>query len=118
MENLELFGQMLMKNVRDKSVRYANSIVDGTAKARPHVEYYKKIESCSEEQKETIKAMLRVMIDHCIFDFLDMLDQNPETFGIIVRGDEKISLLHDEEDELHHALFNWFDDYGEFEHFI
>lgn len=118
MENLELFGQMLMKDVRDKSVEHANWIVDGTVKAPSRIELYKKIESCSEEQKEAIKTILRVGIDDCVFYLLDMLDQNPETFGIIVRGERKISLLHDEEDELHHALFDWFDNYGEFEHYI
>lgn len=118
MENSELFGRMLMERVRDKSVRKAESIVEGTAKPPRHIQYYKKIESCSEEQRETFKTILRVMIDDCVFNFLEMLDQYPEVFELIVHGEEKTSSLHDEEDELHHALFDWFDNYGEFEHFL
>lgn len=116
MNNLELFGRMLMKEVRDNSIACAYSIVDGTAKPPSYIRYHKIIESCSDEQKETIKKILMEMIDHCLFDFMNMLDQNPEIFEIIVHGEEKQSSLHDEEDELHHAVFDWFDYYSDFDY--
>lgn len=116
MENLELFGRMLMKKVRDKTIESAYSVVDGTAKAHLYIQCYKSIENCSDEQKETIKKMMMIMIDNCLFNFMDMLDQNPKTFEIIVHGEDKQSSLHAEEDELHHAVFDWFDYYSDFDY--
>ncbi len=114
--NADSFGKMLMKNVRDKVIEGMQEVMDGNVKAPSLVKLFKKIEDCSDEQKDAIKMLLKEAVDECLFEFMVMLDENPETVNLVIYNGQENSVLHDEYDDLHELLFDWFDYYSNYDY--
>lgn len=77
-KELEKFGQVFIKDVRDRAISDIDMVLEGKYlddEALAMSNSFKQLDSSS---KDFINNLIPNIIDSCLFDFLDMIEQNEE----------------------------------------
>jgi hypothetical protein len=82
---LDEFGKFLMENLRDKSIQFAEKMIEGEWKAPSFLEIQGRFSNFSDEEKKLVLACIIGSIDNGIHDFLFALQEQP-----------RINILYDE----------------------
>ena len=77
---LHLFGQILMKYVRDETISTWDMMLEGKMKGLTAQEVTSKMSSFSSEQVEILKWMLPKIVDQNLHNLLIMFEENDELF--------------------------------------
>lgn len=80
---LNKFGELLMKDVRDKTISHWDMILDGRMKGISGQQVKAKIDSFSDEQIEVLKWLIPKVIDENLHNLLTMVEEN-ETIKVEV----------------------------------
>lgn len=89
-KNLNLFGELLMKEVRDTSIQEMDKIIDGKMKG----EIAEKIQSeltQLEGNKEMLKKIIPSIIDRTLDSLLFCIEENPE-IELLYNGENLVDL--------------------------
>lgn len=82
---LDYFGQILIKNVRDKTICEFNMIIDGKMKDKESVMLYRNFKCMDKETKQIIKSIIPRIVDLGLHNFLWMFEED-ENIQILVQG--------------------------------
>ncbi len=74
-QSLDVFGEFLVKNLRDKGIGNAETLLSNTSKALSNLKLQTEINQFNESQKELIKEIVIKSIDVAIHDFLFSLQE-------------------------------------------
>lgn len=85
--NLDLFGKLLVSEVRDESIEKFNMIKLGRIKSDAARTLTEKLSKFSVEDLEVIDEVVLSSIDNVIHNFLWMLDRNDEVLEVRVIGE-------------------------------
>lgn len=89
-KNLNLFGELLMKEVRDTSIQEMDKIIDGKMKG----EIAEKIQSeltPLEGNEEILKKIIPSIIDRTLDSLLFCIEENPE-IELLYNGENLVDL--------------------------
>ena len=86
MNNLDKFGELLMKEVRDLTTEHYLMIKSGKMKSAIAQSIYANIQRLNEEDKSILDSVAGELIDRTISNFLRMLE-NSEEFTIAIEED-------------------------------
>ena len=75
---LDYFGEMLISNVRDKTIASWDMMVNGKMKGITAQQVREKISSFSDEQKEILRWLTPQITDTCLHYLLTMFEQSDE----------------------------------------
>lgn len=90
-EILDLFGKMMMENVRDESIDMAELIISGKMKDKRMMSVINELQDVSAEQKEAyIKIAIRA-VDITLSHFMWFIEQEDKV-DLIIRDDETYSI--------------------------
>ena len=117
MENevLNEFGEMFIKETRDRSIREMNWTIDGSVKAPSSLELSKQVQLFSDEQKETLRKVVFDAIDNTLFKVITMLEEHEENVKMTITKDGKTYNLPEISDGLGGELFGWIEQFSEYE---
>ncbi|MHC0440905.1 DUF6547 family protein [Flavobacterium sp. 3-210] len=74
-ESLEVFGEFLVKNLRDKGIANAETLLKNRSKASSNLKLLSALNQFTDPQKEIIKELVIKSIDAGIHDFLFALQE-------------------------------------------
>ncbi|WJS96923.1 hypothetical protein NYQ10_10810 [Flavobacterium johnsoniae] len=74
-QSLDIFGKFLVKNLRDKGIRNAETLLSNKSKAPSNLKLQTEISQFNESQKKLIKEIVIKSIDIAIHDFLFSLQE-------------------------------------------
>ncbi len=74
-EVLDKFGNLIIKQIRDKTLRRSINIMDGNVKAPSLKELHTKLSFLTEENKKIIEYFLKETINETIFNLLVLLEE-------------------------------------------
>ena len=114
-EVLNEFGEMFIKETRDRAIRVINWTIDGSAKAPSLLELSKQVQLFSDEQKETLRKVVFEAIDHALFKVMVMLEEHEEYIKMTITKDGKTYNLPEISDGLGGKLFGWIKQFSEYE---
>ncbi|ARN84930.1 hypothetical protein [Candidatus Nucleicultrix amoebiphila] len=89
---LYIFGQILMKHVRDLTIREEYNIIAGITKAPVNIELYKKLKLIPDDQKETLKNLVVDAVDGALNNFLWLIEQSDDFDLVAYKNKETFSL--------------------------
>jgi len=84
---LDEFGEILINTVRDHSLKMSMSYATGKSVNQIKANQYNVLSQLSEEQKEKVNDLLSETITDVIFEFLHMIDENPDKMELIIKKD-------------------------------
>ena len=113
MDNRNVFGSFLMKEVRDKAIKRMLRILSGQYKAPITRDIQNELSEMTDSEKELIKKFIVESIDNCLFTLLVNLDEHEEEFRISIETDEVKCSLQDGSGDLEEMFYFWRDDYAE-----
>ena len=96
---LDQFGALLVREVRDSTVRVHSLIMDGKMNSKENLELHQLVASESSEKREIAERYVRNAVDNAIHNFLWMIEQYEE-FDLIYRDGDKVISLRDISDGL------------------
>ena len=114
-EVLNEFGEMFVKETRDRSIREMNWTIDGSAKAPSLLELSKQVQLFSDEQKVVLRKVLLRAIDTALFKVMVMLEEHEEYVKMTITKDGKTYNLPEISDGLGGELFGWIKQFSEYE---
>ena len=114
-EVLNEFGEMFVKETRDRSIREMNWIIDGSAKAPSLLELSKQVQLFSDEQKVVLRKVLLRAIDKALFYIMITPEQHEAYVKMTITKDGKTYNLPEISDGLGGQLSMWIEDYSEYE---
>jgi hypothetical protein len=88
-QNLDIFGKLLVENLRDKGISHAEKLIDGRWKAPALQDIQSGLSSLSAVQKEVVRKAVISTIDSAIHDFLFAIQEQADfdnTIQIFVNG--------------------------------
>jgi len=104
-KNLDLFGQILMNDVRDITIDQWEGRLDGKNKGVTSKDVFKKCQHFSLEDKELIKKLFSQVIDTTIHHLLVAIEQN-ESLNVTISLDSNKSVnIEDVSDGLAGELY-------------
>ena len=117
MENevLNEFGEMFIKETRDRAIYSTNTIIDGSIKSPAWLELSKQVQLFSDEQKEILRKVLFRAIDSTLFHVMVMLEEHEENIKMTITKDGKTYNLPEISDGLGGELFGWIEQFSEYE---
>lgn len=74
-QSLDIFGEFLVKNLRDKGIENAEILLDNKSKAPSNLKIQAELSKFDESQKQLIKEIVIKSIDVAIHDFLFSLHE-------------------------------------------
>jgi hypothetical protein len=89
---LNHFGEILMKEVRDRVMRLEQATIIGSIKTEESQKLYDQIKDFTPEAKETVESFILDSIDSVLHRFLWMIEQHEE-FDLVYRGENKETLI-------------------------
>jgi hypothetical protein len=117
-ESLDIFGEFLVKNLRDKGIWKFDNMVNGLSKAPKMKKLQDELSQFSPEQVEVIRKCFIRSLDSAIHDFLFALQERADfqnDIQLLVNGRNVVELsemLHGEV-FLEDGWFARFSEYGE-----
>jgi hypothetical protein len=84
-EALELFGELLIRQVRDVTITHWDKILDGRMKGPPAQRATERLASFNEEQRETIRRLIADVTDTALHYLLWTLEQDSARVSVDVR---------------------------------
>ena len=103
--SLDVFGQLLMKYVRDETVSTWDRMIDGQLKGLTAQEVSKKTSDLSEEQLEVIKWMTPKIIDEGLHNLLFMFEECEELFLGLAKEKGRYEDIKEKSDGLSGELY-------------
>ncbi len=91
---LNYFGEILIREVRDRTIEEFDMIVTGNMNDVGSQNLYKKIQQMSNEHQELIKEIIPQIVDLCLDNMLCMMDDYADDINVKVDG-ENISEISD-----------------------
>lgn len=86
-QELDVFGRLLMKEVRDRTISSYDRMASGTIKSVTGKKLYALMNDFDEDQKNVIKAIVLSQIDGAIHNFLWLIErQGTSTFPLVLEG--------------------------------
>lgn len=92
---VNIFGEFLVKNLRDKGIEKAEVLLNGKSKAPSLQKLQSELNNFSDSDKELIKEVVVKSIDTAIHDFLfaiQELDDFENNIQILVNGKNVVNL--------------------------
>lgn len=86
-EILDLFGKLVIENVRDTSLKIAMDIAKYETPNLLKRKQYEALAGLNEQQKEVLCDLLSETITDTIYNFLDMFESNEKFIKLIVNKD-------------------------------
>lgn len=102
---LDVFGELIMKHVRDETVSTWDRMLDGQMKGLTAQDVNKKVSSFSEEQLEIIKWMIPKIVDQGLHNLLVMFEESDELFLGLNRENGDKEDIKEESDGLSGELY-------------
>lgn len=93
--SLELFGDFLVKNLRDKGIKNAETLLNNKSKSPSLLKLQSELNNFSEPQKALIKEVVIKSIDTAIHDFLFAIQELSDfenNIQILVNGQNIVEL--------------------------
>jgi hypothetical protein len=78
---LDVFGEFLMKNLRDAALRSADCLLNGGAKAPSLARLQRDLAGMSEAQKDIVRRLVLEVVDSGTHDFLFALQEAHDLGG-------------------------------------
>ncbi|MGL4426371.1 MAG: hypothetical protein ACRCUQ_01255 [Alphaproteobacteria bacterium] len=91
-EILDRFGELLMKEARDRVARIAHSIIIGHMKSKSAQKLHDQIKDFTPEAKKSVEDFILDSVDSTLHSFLWMIEQHEE-FDLVYRGENKETLV-------------------------
>ncbi|KAF2081925.1 DUF6547 family protein [Flavobacterium sharifuzzamanii] len=94
-QSLDIFGEFLVKNLRDKGIENTETLLNHKSKAPSNLKLQTEISQFNESQKELIKEIVIKSIDVAIHDFLFSLQELADfqnNIQISVNGENIVEL--------------------------
>lgn len=91
---LDDFGETLITDVRDTTIRNYIKMFDGTMKGLTAKQVRERLSDFDEEQMETVKWLLSKIVDTSLHNMMFMLEQNSENIEVLYKG-QNINELSD-----------------------
>ena len=88
-ELLDIFGKLLIEDVRDSSLVISTGIVEQTTVNKVDLERYSIFSTLKTEQKKAVCELLSETITDVIYNFLDMFEANDEIVKLVLINDGK-----------------------------
>ena len=82
-------GEVIIKEVRDGSLRRAMKIAKYQTQNLADLERYKSLSSLSEEQQEAVCDLLSSAITETIYEFLETIEEYPDRMELTIIKDKK-----------------------------
>ena len=114
MDDRNVFGSCLMKDVRDKTIKRMFKYVLGQFKSPNTRDIQSGVSVLDDSTKELIEKFVVESVDNCLFNMLIMLDERDDSFKVSIDTDGKKIWLQDGSGDLEELFYFWRDDYGEF----
>jgi hypothetical protein len=89
---LDLFGRILMENVRDRSIDRFDQIKIGALKSKNAIELHELLKSFDSSQLEVLEKLVVEAIDNSIYNTLDMFEQHSSEIEIFMLGKNLTSI--------------------------
>lgn len=77
-KELETFGQIFIKNVRDRVISDIDMVLEGKYLDDEDLAMSNRFKQLDTISKDFINSLIPNIVDSCLFDFLDMIEQNEE----------------------------------------
>jgi len=81
---LDSFGEIVIKNVRDKGLEYSMGIAKNTINNPVTMKPYSALSNLSYEQQEAVCDLLSETITNVVYDFLEMFEENDDKMELII----------------------------------
>jgi hypothetical protein len=94
---LDVLGEMLVKQLRDRALKEADKIITGVYKRGDMVPVHEVLEEMSQQQIDAVATLVRSAVDHGLHDLCLALSDDDCPVRVIVEGDD----LGAESDGLH-----------------
>ncbi len=94
-QSLDIFGEFLVKNLRDNGIENAETLLNNKSKAPSNLKIQTEISKFNESQKELIKEIVIKSIDTAIHNFLFSLQELADfenNIQISVNGENIVEL--------------------------
>lgn len=91
---LSYFGEILIREVRDRTIREFDKIVTGKMKSERSQKLFKEIQQMSSEHQEVINKIIPEIVDLCIDNMLCMMDDYADDIKVQIEQ-ENISEISD-----------------------
>lgn len=91
---LDGFGELLIKEVRDRALGISMGIVKRTTPNQLDLERYKAFENLTDDEKEAVCDLLSETITDTLYNFLEMFEENPDKMKLmLVDGDDLTDMV-------------------------
>lgn len=77
-KELEQFGRIIIKDVRDRTIKDIDKCTSGIYKSERGLKISKQYSELKNEKKEFVDYLITEIIDNTIHNFLEMLEQNDD----------------------------------------
>lgn len=105
MDELEVFGRLIIEKVRDVTIQDWDSLVDGKSKGVTAKAVNEKLASFTQEELQIIKWIIPKIVDTTMHNFLCMIESSKK-FDIKVNTENGVvERLQDESDGLYGELY-------------
>lgn len=91
---LSYFGEILIRQVRDRTIREFDKIVTGNMNDESSQKLFKQIQQMSNDHQEIINKIIPEIVDLCIDNLLCMLDDYADDIKVQIEN-ENISEISD-----------------------
>lgn len=112
----DFFGEILMHDVRDRTISIWRKYLDGTMKGETAIRVAKMIDKISDSEKEKFKELIPLIVNESIYNTLQMFEQNDNVILKVIQNNEEINLTQIS-DGLSGELFSddgWIKKYSEY----
>ena len=109
---LDGFGELLIKNVRDRSLGISMNIVKRTTPNQLDLERYKVFENLTDDEKEAVCDLLSETITDTLYNFLEMFEENPDKMKLMLVDDDKLTDMVDISEKMGSEIACYDDDEG------
>ncbi|HCM1609722.1 DUF6547 family protein [Vibrio sp. TRT 21S02] len=113
MKNIDEFGQLISKSLRDQALERCVDIIERKAKSQECIEIHDSLSSLTDEQISVVKRLVTSCVDTGIHDFLYTLGEKQDELSVSINGKNIVK----ESDGLNGELFSddgWFAKYSKY----
>ncbi|HHF3271722.1 TPA: hypothetical protein ACPJ2V_004491, partial [Vibrio diabolicus] len=113
MKNIDEFGQLISKSLRDQALERCVDIIERKVKSQGCIEISDSLSSLTDEQISVIKRLVASCVDTGIHDFLYTLGEKQDELSVSINGKDIVK----ESDGINGELFSddgWFAKYSKY----